>query len=34
MSVARTAGRLHRGDRMLLAVGSAGITVGFASLTF
>ncbi|HJW69508.1 MAG TPA: 3-oxoacyl-[acyl-carrier-protein] synthase III C-terminal domain-containing protein [Candidatus Binatia bacterium] len=34
MSVARAAGRLHRGDRVLLAVGSAGITVGFSSLTF
>src|SRR5262249_47330494 len=34
MSVARDAGRLRRGDRVLLAVGSAGITVGFASLTF
>jgi 3-oxoacyl-[acyl-carrier-protein] synthase III len=34
MSVARAAGRLRRGDRVLLAVGSAGITVGFASLTF
>jgi 3-oxoacyl-[acyl-carrier-protein] synthase III len=34
MSVARSAGRLRRGDRVLLAVGSAGITVGFASLTF
>jgi len=34
MSLARAAGRLRRGDRVLLAVGSAGITVGFASLTF
>jgi 3-oxoacyl-[acyl-carrier-protein] synthase III len=34
LSVAQQAGRLRRGDRVLLAVGSAGITVGFASLTF
>jgi 3-oxoacyl-[acyl-carrier-protein] synthase III len=34
MSVAQEAGRLRRGDRVLLAVGSAGITVGLASLTF
>jgi 3-oxoacyl-[acyl-carrier-protein] synthase III len=34
MSVARDAGRLRRGQRVLLAVGSAGITVGFASFTF
>jgi len=34
LSVAQQTGRLRRGDRVLLAVGSAGITVGFASLTF
>lgn len=34
LSVARQTGRLQRGDRVLMAVGSAGITVGFASLTF
>ena len=34
LSVAREAGRLERGARVLLVVGSAGITVGFGSFTF
>jgi 3-oxoacyl-[acyl-carrier-protein] synthase III len=34
LSVAREAGRLERGARVLLVVGSAGLTVGFGSFTF
>lgn len=34
MSLAHGEGRLRRGDRVLIGVGSAGITVGLASFTF
>ncbi len=34
MSLARDDARLRRGQRVLVAVGSAGITVGFATFTF
>jgi 3-oxoacyl-[acyl-carrier-protein] synthase III len=34
MSLAIDDGRLRRGDRVLLVLGSAGLTVGFGSLTF
>lgn len=34
MSLAYQQERLKRGDRVLVAVGSAGITIGFASFTF
>jgi len=34
MSLALRDGRLKRGDRVLVIVGSAGITVGFAAFTF
>jgi 3-oxoacyl-[acyl-carrier-protein] synthase III len=34
MSLALDAGRLQRGDRVLLLVASAGITTGYATLTF
>lgn len=34
MSLALQEGRLRRGDKVLIIVGSAGITVGFATFTF
>jgi len=34
MSLAASEGRLNRGDRVLLLVASAGITTGYATLTF
>ena len=34
MSLAAQEGRLNRGDKTLIVVGSAGVTVGLASFTF
>lgn len=34
MSVARDEGKLRRGDRVLLLIGSAGVTTGYAAFTY
>jgi hypothetical protein len=34
MSTAIHTDRLHRGDRVLVVMGSAGVSVGFASFTY